>query len=627
MTDAPAALARALAVFVEGNQLPRRWQGRERFVVLETGFSAGHNFLATWHAWRTDPLHCSKLVFIAIERHPPQHADLAAAHRDSPWRELADALLAAWPPLTPNLHRLSFDEANVQLLLMVTDVQGGVPELVADVDAFFLDGVESASNPGLWDPRVGKALGRLAAPGATLSATNASPELRERLTTGGFSVRLTVDNAGKSEMQLATFAPSFTPRRAPARMAAPQAHAHGRRALIIGGGLAGCAAAWALAEQGWHSSVLERRAVIASEGSGNPGGLFHGIVNAQDGWHARFNRAAALEAQSAVQVALDRHGVSGSARGLLRLESVLDAEAMHATLTRLGLPPGYVQAVDADAASALAGIVLAHPAWFYPGGGWVQPGGLARAFLERAGAHASLHTGVEVHALDRTASGWSLLDERGMFIDEAKAVIFANAGDASRLLGDAGPPMERVRGQISVLAAAALARRHGPRLPRMPIAGFGYLLPEVNGQAIFGATAQPADLDPSVRATDHAANLAQLERLTGVKLDVNLDLLGGRTAWRWVTADRLPVIGAVPDMLSLTKPQAHALDQPRFVPRQPGLFVFTALGSRGITWCALGAQVLASVISGAPSPIEASLLDAVDPARFVVRRIRRSAGA
>jgi tRNA 5-methylaminomethyl-2-thiouridine biosynthesis bifunctional protein len=62
------------------------------------------------------------------------------------------------------------------------------------------------------------------------------------------------------------------------------------------------------------------------------------------------------------------------------------------------------------------------------------------------------------------------------------------------------------------------------------------------------------------------------------------------------------------------------------VPRLPGLYVFTALASRGITWSALGAQVLASSITGAPQPLESSLLDAIDPARFVARRVRRSSG-
>ena len=49
-----------------------------------------------------------------------------------------------------------------------------------------------------------------------------------------------------------------------------------------------------------------------------------------------------------------------------------------------------------------------------------------------------------------------------------------------------------------------------------------------------------------------------------------------------------------------------------------------ALGSRGISWAALGAQVLAAQISGAPVPLESSLVDALDPARFALRAARRA---
>ncbi|HEY5307271.1 MAG TPA: hypothetical protein VIK97_02065, partial [Casimicrobiaceae bacterium] len=42
------ALAQAAHVFLQGNGMPERWRGRERFVVLETGFGLGNNFLATW---------------------------------------------------------------------------------------------------------------------------------------------------------------------------------------------------------------------------------------------------------------------------------------------------------------------------------------------------------------------------------------------------------------------------------------------------------------------------------------------------------------------------------------------------------------------------------------------------
>ncbi len=96
--------------------------------------------------------------------------------------------------------------------------------------------------------------------------------------------------------------------------------------------------------------------------------------------------------------------------------------------------------------------------------------------------------------------------------------------------------------------------------------------------------------------------------------------LSGRVGWRWSSDDRLPVVGAVPSASA----RPLRLDQARFVPREDGLYVFIGLGSRGITWAPLGAQVLASMISGAPVPLPAGLLDAIDPARFAVRRFRNA---
>jgi tRNA 5-methylaminomethyl-2-thiouridine biosynthesis bifunctional protein len=288
---------------------------------------------------------------------------------------------------------------------------------------------------------------------------------------------------------------------------------------------------------------------------------------------------------------------------------------MQSTLRALGLPTNYVQAITAEQASELSGLGLHQPAWFYPGGGWVQPAGLARAWLERAAPHVELRCGADVQALRRTDKGWSLLDATGAVLDEASTIVLANAGAALQLLGAPDWPLEKIRGQISLLPAAAVA------LPRIPVAGAGYLLPEIEGgRAMFGATAQRGDGDASVRDDDHRANLAQLAQLVGHEVDARPAEMQGRTAWRWSAVDRLPLIGAVPD----AEAAATRLDQPRFVPRVPGLFVFTALGSRGITWSALGAQLLASIVSGAPAPIEASLIDAVDPARFVSRRARRS---
>ena len=73
------ALAQARHVFLGGSGLPGRWQGRDRFVVLETGFGLGNNFLATWDAWQQDPQRCGRLVFVSVEKHPLRREDLARA--------------------------------------------------------------------------------------------------------------------------------------------------------------------------------------------------------------------------------------------------------------------------------------------------------------------------------------------------------------------------------------------------------------------------------------------------------------------------------------------------------------------------------------------------------------------
>ena len=611
------AFTQARHVFLAGNELPRRWQQRERFVVLETGFGLGNNFLATWQAWRDDPARCQRLVFISVEQSPLSADDMRRAHLHSPAAALAKQLIAAWPPLTHNLHSLGFESGQVQLLLALGDVSAWLPELVARVDAFYLDGFAPTRNPLMWQPRLFKAMARLASPHATLATWTAASAVRDGLRVAGFEVIEAQGTGGKRDITLARYAPAFLPRHAPSRGASTT---HRQRALVVGGGLAGCATAWALAELGWCSTVFDRQASPAQETSANPGGLFHGIVNAQDGTHARFNRAAALQAQRAIGHAVHAQGVPGAVQGLLRLDS-RDARAMNAVLAHLGLPTDYVRAVNPAEASTLSGLPLQQSAWFYPGGGWVQPAGLARAWMEQASPLASFRGGVQVTRIHRSGDAWQLRDAHDQVIDEAEVVVLANAGDALRLLANAPWPIEAVRGQVSWFAPSLTPAF---ALPHLPIAGAGYLLPDLNGRALFGATSQAGDMDGSVRDDDHASNLTQLSRLTGVPADIPISALQGRTGWRWVAQDRLPVIGAVPDINGSID---RSLDQPRFVPRLAGLYVFTALGSRGITWSALGARTLASLIAGAPSPLEASLLDAIDPARFISREVRRMASA
>jgi tRNA 5-methylaminomethyl-2-thiouridine biosynthesis bifunctional protein len=638
------AFEQAAHVFLGGNELPARWQGREAFTLLETGFGLGNNFLATWAAWRADARRCARLRFISIEKHPLRREDLRRALAGSSQPELAAHLCDAWPPLTPDMHLLSFDGGRVELLLVLGDAVEQLRRIIASVDAFYLDGFAPDRNPQMWSPGIFKALSRLAAPGATAATWSAARAVRDGLQQAGFAWQAADGIGGKRHITLARFEP-----RAPLRKpVARTGDARTKRVAIIGGGLAGAACAQALAREGLHCTVFDRHAQPAGGASGNVAGLFHGVFHPEDGMHARAHRAAALAARDAATRAIAA-GVSGQATGLLRLvPEQADAAPLLAELARSGLPPDYLQAWLADQVQSAGGPPCA--AWFYPGGGWISPAELARWWLAADGV--TWQGGIDVSRLERHDNGWHLFDSNGALVASAEAVVLANAADATALWARATDtsggalaadhhwigPLAITRGQVSIVAAGT----PGLRPPRHPIAGSGYALTLDDGDVMCGATSAANDPDADTRLADHAHNLRQLAAVTGSRLQATAveatasaddfeqlaaallaeGRLHGRVGWRATPADRLPLIGAVP--MQPATGDAAVPDQPRHWPRVPGLFVVAGLGSRGLTWAPLAGRLIASWIVDAPYPLPADIVDALDPARFCTRRVRSS---
>jgi tRNA 5-methylaminomethyl-2-thiouridine biosynthesis bifunctional protein len=592
------AYGQANHVFLRGNRLPERWRGRQRFVVLETGFGLGHNFLALWNAWRSDPERPARLHLISIDKHPPRREDLARAHAAAPYLALSAALLAQWPPLVPNMHRLLFEGGAVDLLLAFGDAAAWMREIVAEVDAFFLDGFAPARNPEMWSRSVLAPMARLAAAGATAATWSVAREVRDELARAGFEVKRASGFGPKREMTVARFAPRFRARPPPGRSAAmPGA----RDALVIGAGLAGAAAAAELTAQGLACTVLDAAAQPASAASGNPGGLFRGIVNRDDGPHARLLRAAAIEAARVYRPLIDGAIVPGAQGGVLQLGD----EAQRATRW----PADYVRSLDSQEASVLAGLRLSVPALHFPGGGWLKPRALVEHWL---GVPAMRFVGSSTVArVARQGDRWVAFDAAQHVLGSGDVVVIANAAAAVNLAPELRCTLGSTRGQITRLPS----NTPGLNAPRLPLASKGYVITLENGDLLVGATSS-ADGDPSPRPADDLLNLRTLERLTGAAPSSVPPGATSRTGWRCRTDDRLPLAGAAP--LAAPPPQTR-IDLPRFVPREPGLFVLTALGSRGITWAPLCARVLAAAVTGAPMPLEASLLDAIDAARYASR--------
>jgi tRNA 5-methylaminomethyl-2-thiouridine biosynthesis bifunctional protein len=205
----------------------------------------------------------------------------------------------------------------------------------------------------------------------------------------------------------------------------------------------------------------------------------------------------------------------------------------------------------------------------------------------------------------------------GRALSTAPVLVLCNAADALRLLGRPPTLLTPVRGQLSWCHSEAQAQALGwpAEGPHQPVAGAGYAL-RTASQWLWGATSHVGDLDPAVREHDHVGNLVQWARLRGETVDehsaqarIARAQVEGRVGWRWTTPDKLPLWGGIPAGL-------HGHEQVRHAPRIPGLWICTGLGSRGITWSALAGQVMAALISDTVCPLESSLLDAVDPARW-----------
>lgn len=397
-----------------------------------------------------------------------------------------------------------------------------------------------------------------------------------------------------------------------------------RHAIVIGAGLAGAAVCDRLCAGGWQVELIERHHQAAQEASGNHAGSFHPLLARDDNRLARLTWAGiehALPYWRALEASC--HSFSWSADGALQLSRGDGKADPAAALDEGQVALAFARRVTRNEASSLAGVNLTAGGVWFGAGGWVQPATLVAAQLARCRSAGvgrfKEHYGKAAGAAVHLAGQWEIADERGHLIARAPVVVLAGGASARlpQLFAQPVWPVASVRGQLTLLGAAAI------RAPRIPVHRDGYVLPLIGGRVVTGATYERV-----ASQSAQQANATNLARLAGILTDVADPLdhasAEARVAYRAVARDRLPVIGALPDWRALNPAAVmRAGARLQHVPRLEGVYAAGAYASRGLTWAALGAELLACQMEGGAPPLEKVLLDAVDPARFALHSIRR----
>ena len=591
--------AEAAHVFMAGIGAPETWAERRRFTVAETGFGTGLNFLCLWDLWRRTAPPGARLDYVAVEGFPMAADQMARAQADFP--AISRELLAKLPPRRAGYHALSLDGGRVGLTLLYGEAAAMLAGLEARVDAWFLDGFAPAKNPDMWTPALLRQVARLTRPDGRIATFTAAGAVRRGLEAAGFAMEKRPGFGAKREclagrLRAAAKDPEAAPWFRPPEPAQP-----GARVAVVGAGIAGATAARALTRQGFDVTIFEAGAAPAAGASGTPAAVLQPrpyVTQDANGWFhaAAYRRAIQLY-----------DGIDGTwlRRGLLVAGRDADDAARFRKLAD-------AEWLDPDAARERTGLdVGLSGAWFADAG-----------TLDTQRLCQGLSDGIEMRA-------GVVIDDLARLQGEGfNAVVLAAGPQVRDFQAALGLELYANRGQVS---------RAGPTAATAgqiaPVTYGGYLTPAGSGGHVIGSSFRRID-DPAgadwrtPRADDDTDNLALLAaRLPGPAAGLTAD----GAAWtglRATTTDRMPFVGALPDRAAYAADYAdlrHGAKDRSFPPAKyrDGLYTLSGLGSRGFLTAPLAADILAAMLAGAPLPQPRPVLDALHPARFAIRHLKR----
>lgn len=389
-----------------------------------------------------------------------------------------------------------------------------------------------------------------------------------------------------------------------------------QQAIVVGAGLAGAAAARALADKGWQVLVLERGSEVCSGGSAVPVGVMSCHVSIDDNPLSQLTREGLMWTKRFAQAHLEE-GVDWLGNGVLERRLTPESEPKKAwrqpldesvwhTHVRLATPEQLALAgLSEDQVQSL----------WQPQGAWIKPAAMVKALLKHKAIEVQTRAEVESMQRNPTSGEWTLRIQNHIAIpnmgsshtyssESAPHVVLALGAHTPDFLNQVlyvdHMGLHPIAGQVSW---GLMGQPEGTTWPPFAVNGHGSFVsgvPTADGAAWYtGATFERNAISKAVSAQGHAENEKRLGEL--------LPMAQQQLATHWADASQLRAWTGARCASVNRLPKVGLLDEAQF----PGLYLLTAMGSRGLTQSLLCAEVLACQMNHQAVPVSDSLMQAM----------------
>ena len=251
-------------VYLNTNNLTKKFKNKQKFVIAEIGFGTGLNFLLTWKLWKENRKTNGSLTYISFENAPLSKKDIERVYKK--FKKLdgySRFLLKNIPERCKSTHRIFIKADNINLILIYDDITSLI-NFNFKADTWFLDGFSPKKNPLVWTDKLFKQLYNFTNLDGSLSTFSVAGHIRRGLLKAGFKVSKVSGYGNKKEISYAIkkgLISSNQYKFSCEKKIGPVA--------VIGSGISGASLAYALRKRNIECFIIDKSYKLANGASGN----------------------------------------------------------------------------------------------------------------------------------------------------------------------------------------------------------------------------------------------------------------------------------------------------------------------------------------------------------------------